>query len=607
MCVTLLPLFYPAGPSLQTKHTECCCEPATESCAFTRALHLEETALSNEHLLTSALYLLGAMTLLVIFSRQLGLGSILGLLIAGIIVGPHSPGPVWTGNVEGARHIAEFGVVLLLFLIGIEMHPSKLWKMRREVFGLGLAQILFSTIVIFAYVESYTIDWRAALVIGLAFSLSSTAFVMQMLQERGLTFTAMGQSSFAVLLMQDIAVVPMLALAPILADEGTLATGFALEVKILIAAGLIFVVLGLGRYVLPRVLDFAAHRQNRDAFFFTVMFSVVLAAWAMEVAGLSMALGAFLMGMMLSTSRYHFQIQAFVEPYKGLLMSLFFVAVGMSIDLGAILQEPLVLAQHLIMIMGIKILVLLGLMLLFRHAASTAVSVAFLMAQSGEFGFVLFGAAKGLGVISDTMFVAAIAIISFSMLLTPLCMRLGEMLARRLEPVATPVDAEVPESVEYTVVIAGFGRVGQMVAAMLHEADIRYIAFDLDARRVDAGRKAGQPVYFGNIADQALLSKIGLDRASLLIVAVDNHQTTTGIINHVRTFCPALKIIARTRNLRTRDQLVQQGATWAMPEAVEGSLRLGAEALMTLGRSNEEVQEMLEYYRRDDYAMTETT
>ena len=558
--------------------------------------------MENSELLNSTLYLFVVATLLVALSKRMGLGSILGLLIAGVIVGPYSPGPVLTDKVDSVRHITEFGVVLLLFVIGLEMQPKKLWNMRKEVFGLGSAQIIFSGFLIFLYCMSYTQSWQVALLIGLTFALSSTAFVMQILQEKGQLHTAIGKSGFSILLMQDLAVVPLLALLPILAEKGELSEKYSLLEQILIVFVSICTLILLGKFVIPKVLDYLVKHQNREAFFFSIMLSVIFAAWSMEHAGLSMALGAFLMGMMLSSSKYHYQIQAQIEPYKGLLMTMFFIAVGMSIDISAMMQNPLILIQHLIVILGIKIVALFLLMVYMGYSKSTSISVSFLLSQSGEFGFVLFGSAKALGVIEDEFFVAAVTIISFSMLLTPLIVSLGNKLALKLEKEPLKLEsAYVPEESWKGVIIAGYGRVGRLVATMLEYSNIDFVAFDVDSKRVELGQKEGRQVYYGELSELEFINKIGLERVSAVIVTVDNHHTTSKIISHIRTLYPVLTIFSRSRDMKTRDTLLKHGATWVMPESVEGSLRLASEFLLSQGMPREEVFEILTYFRKDDY------
>lgn len=558
--------------------------------------------MENSELLNSTLYLFAVATFLVALSKRMGIGSILGLLIAGVIVGPYSPGPVLTDKVDSVRHITEFGVVLLLFVIGLEMQPKKLWNMRKEVFGLGSAQIIFSGFLIFLYCMSYTQSWQVALLIGLTFALSSTAFVMQILQEKGQLHTTIGKSGFSILLMQDLAVVPLLALLPILAEKGELSENHSLLEQVMIVFVSICTLILLGKFVIPKVLDYLVKHQNREAFFFSIMLSVIFAAWSMEHAGLSMALGAFLMGMMLSSSKYHYQIQAQIEPYKGLLMTMFFIAVGMSIDISAMMQNPLILIQHLIVILGIKIVALFLLMVYMGYSKSTSISVSFLLSQSGEFGFVLFGSAKALGVIEDEFFVAAVTIISFSMLLTPLIVSLGNKLALKLEKEPLKLEsAYVPEESWKGVIIAGYGRVGRLVATMLEYSNIDFIAFDVDSKRVELGQKEGRQVYYGELSELEFLNKIGLERVNAVIVTVDNHHTTSKIISHIRTLYPVLTIFSRSRDMKTRDTLLKHGATWVMPESVEGSLRLASEFLLSQGMPREEVFEILTYFRKDDY------
>jgi len=372
------------------------------------------------HFLLSTLFLLAIVSICVAISKKLGLGSILGLLLAGVIVGPHSPGPKITDEVETLMHFAELGVVLLLFLIGLGMKPKKLWSMRREVFGLGSSQIILSGVFLAAYVHFFIHkEWNISLLLGLTLALSSTAFVMQILQERGEIVSRYGSTSFAILLMQDLAIVPLLAMVPLLSNNGALGGDTPLYQQAIFVTIMLAVVIGFGRIIVPYTLDKLASEGNREAFTFLVMFSVVLAAWAMESAGLSMALGAFLMGMTLSDSKYHFQIEAHIEPFKGVLMSLFFVAVGMSIDIGMIADKPLLIAQHVFVIMLVKIVSIFMLAMIFGNTKSDSIRISFLLSQSGEFGFVLFGAAKVLGVIDSSLFIIGLSVISISMLLTP--------------------------------------------------------------------------------------------------------------------------------------------------------------------------------------------
>ena len=559
----------------------------------------------NSFVLSAALLLAVAAVSVTIF-KHLGLGSVLGLLVAGIAVGPNSPGPSITANVESVRHFTELGVVLLLFLIGLEMRPSKLWSMRREVFGLGSLQVLLSGGAIGAYSFLYQGSWPSAMLIGFSLALSSTAFVLQLLQEKGELSGKLGSTSFAVLLMQDLAIVPLLALVPILSDVGTLSAEVPLWEQLLTVVGTLLFVGGIGRYAIPLALERLMQQNNREAFFLVVMLAVFAAGAAMHFAGLSMALGAFLMGMLLSGSRYSFQIQASVEPYKGLLMSLFFVAVGMSIDIGALAERPLLFTQHVLVVIAIKIGVLYVLARLFGQDRRLSTRLAFLLAQSGEFGFVLFGSAKALGVIDDTMFVLAVGVISTSMLMTPLLVRAGDALAARApgkpgERLALrQFDGDQPEP---RVVIAGYGRVGHTVATLLHASNIPYITFDTNPAHVAEGQADCRAVYYGDIGDPDLLDAINLDSVETVVLTIDDPPTVLRAVSLLRASYPHLTIIARARDLTACAAITEAGADMAHPEALEASLRLGAEVMTSLGITSRSINEVLGGAREDDYAL----
>ncbi|MFC1672908.1 cation:proton antiporter [Pseudomonadota bacterium] len=556
----------------------------------------------------SALLILAAASIAVTLFRHLGLGSVLGLLVAGIAVGPYSPGPYVTTHVEDVRHFAELGVVLLLFVIGLEMNPRRLWSMRREVFGLGSLQIVVSGIVIALYFSAYQSSWQVALLIGMTFALSSTAFVMQLLQERGEIASKHGVTAFSILLMQDMAIVPLLAMVPILSDVGALSAEVPLWEQLLIVAGMFALVLGFGRYVVPLALNHMAKQGNQDGFLLIILMAVFLAAWAMHQAGVSMALGAFVMGMLLSGSRYRLQIQAHIEPYKGLLMSMFFVAVGMSIDLEALAAAPLLFAQHTFAIVAIKLTVLFVLALAFSIPRNLATKVAFYLAQGGEFGFVLFGSAKALQVIDDATFVLAIGVISVTMLATPPLVRLGNAIAARIERKRDDSGTRrYPESTvdedEQLVILGGYGRVGHAVAAILHSSAVPFIAFDTDPAKVAQGRRDGMPVYYGSIGDLSVLSAAHVERASVVVITINSTEAALRAVSHVRARFPEVPIVCRAHDLQASSQLMEAGATHAYPEAVESSLRLGALTLKMLAVPQDNIESLLSGVRKDNYEM----
>jgi glutathione-regulated potassium-efflux system protein KefB len=560
-----------------------------------------------ESLLFSAVLLLGAAAVGVALFKQLGLGSVLGLLVAGIIVGPHAPGPYVTTHVDEVRHFTELGVVLLLFIIGLEMRPARLWALRREVFGLGFLQILISGLLIAAYVLLFLENWQLALLVGLTLALSSTAFVVQLLNERGEMASVHGQGSFAVLLMQDLAIVPLLALVPILSDTGVLSADVPLWKQIGLVLATLVLVFGFGQYLIPKALDYLSRRHNREGFMLVVLLAVLIAAWATDRVGLSMALGGFVMGMLLSQSRYVYQVKAQIEPFKGILMSVFFVAVGMSVELGVLAEDPWLFIQHVTIIVLIKLVVMFGLALVFNFTIESAMRMAVLLGQSGEFGFVLFGAARGLGVIDNQTFVISVAVISVSMLLTPLMVRAVDEWAWRVaakagKPIGAPA-VQPGEQESGLVIVAGYGRVGHTVATLLRASGIPNLVFDNDPVRVAQGRTDHLPVHFGDVADPALWAAVSAERPMLAVITVDHMPTAIATLKRLRYRYPQLPIIARARDLEAAAKLEEAGATRVFPEVVESSLQLGAVALQMLGIAVGDVEELLQGVRGSDYAL----
>ncbi len=558
-----------------------------------------------ETFITSAVILLIVASVMVALFRHFGLGSIAGLLVAGIIVGPYTPGPYITTEVEGVRSFTELGVVLLLFVIGLEIRPPRLWALRREVFGLGSVQIILTASAIAGYALLSNWSWKAAMVTGLTMALSSTALSMQILQDRGEIASPHGGTAFSILLMQDLAVVPILALIPVFAGSAAFADGLPGWEQVAVVSGLVFLVWGFGRYVVPFVLERLARERNREGFVMVAMLAVFLSAWAMHKAGLSFALGAFLMGMLLSGSKFRMQIEAYIEPYKGILISLFFVAVGMSIDIRSIAARPLIFFEYVAVIIVIKILVMFLIALFFGGKLDVALRVSFLLAQGGEFGFVLLSSAAGLGVIDGNTFVMGIGAISISMLLTPLMTNLGYYLARQVgkgrrgqKPVPFPADDGKDQA---RVILGGYGRVGHVVAVILQASSVPFIAFDNDPVMVTRGKEEGFPVYYGDIANTELLAAAHVERAAAVVLTTDQEQTTLRAISHVRNNYPGVPIIARARDLEASGRMLQAGATLALPEAMESSLRLAADTLRVAGVAEGNIDRLLSGVRKSDY------
>ncbi|MBI5615627.1 MAG: cation:proton antiporter [Gammaproteobacteria bacterium] len=558
-----------------------------------------------ESFVFSAVYLLMVTSITVTVFRQIGLGSVLGLLVAGLVVGPHTPGPNLTTHVDDLRQFAELGVVLLLFLIGLEIKPARLWKLRRAVLGIGSLQMIVSGLALAACVRLYTPAWTTALLLGFTFALSSTAFVMQILQDRGELASRHGEVAFSVLLLQDLAVVPLLAAVPFLAASGGAEPHLPGAAQVLQVAGMLFVIWASGRFLVPRALDRLARLGNREAFLMVVMLAVFLAAWLTHEVGLSMALGAFIMGMLMSGSRYSFQIQAHIEPYKGLLVSIFFVAIGMSIDLRAIRADLGTFAGLATLFVFIKLVAMVLVCLVFRLPRDVVARVAGLLAQGGEFGFVVLGAAHAAGVIDERTFVLAMAVISVSMLVTPLLVRLGDALADRFEtPAAIPRGDYEPSHGEKPVkiVIGGYGRVGRVVATLLHGSSVPFLAFDKDPENVAAGKRDGFPVYFGDVGDQKLLASIHIEKVALVVLTIDDLPSALRAVSYIRDAFPNVPVIARARDLAASRELLNVGATEAYPEMVESSLRLAADALEHVGVPDENVEMLLQSVRNKNYA-----
>ncbi len=379
-----------------------------------------------DQILLALLILLTVSAVSIALFTRLGLGSIFGLLAAGFVVGPS--GLAITQRVTELRHVSELGIVLLLFIIGLEMHPEKLWSLRRVVFGLGSLQVLITGLAIAAYASLTIMSWRGALILGFGFALSSTAFAVQILEERGEMASEYGSTSFGILLFQDLAIVPLLALVPLLAGPVETAESISFLVRLGRVTAALGGVVVFGRFVAPWCLDRMARRGNTQVFNIVVFVGVVGAALAMELAGLSMALGAFLMGMLFSPSPYRHQIETVVLPFKETMLALFFLSVGMAIDVGVLASVGLLIAAHMLVLMVIKALLLFGLSRLFGVSRAAALRVALLLPQCGEFGFVLFGAAVTVGLMTDYGFVCAALLISMSMAATPLSVRLGDRL-----------------------------------------------------------------------------------------------------------------------------------------------------------------------------------
>ncbi len=559
-------------------------------------MHLDEFLLAT-------LILLTATAILVSLFKRLGLGAVLGFLAAGIILGPS--GFKLTEDVDELRHFTELGVVLFLFIIGLEMQPKKLWSMRRLLFGLGSLQMLLTGVVIGGYVYLVGAKWQAALILGFGFALSSTAFVMQLLGERGESGTKHGEASLSILLMQDMAIVPLLALVPLLSGAPVMASEQPLWLEIIVVIGAVAAVLLVGRYLIPMALALAAKGRNKEAFVMFALLAALGAAYAMELVGVSMALGAFLMGMMLSASDYRHQIEASIEPFKGVLIGMFFISAGMSIDLKLLIDQGAEVMEGVSALLSLKVLTLLMLGLLFGLGRATAIRTSFILCQSGEFGFVLFGVALAAGLLTDGEFGFALVLVTVTMIVTPLMAKAGDYLADRFstEVAEGEADAVPGRGLKRHVVVAGYGRSGHIVGLMLEKIGIPIIAFDMDTERVALGREQGHKVHFGDMTDPAILEGARLASASVVVVTMDAAHQAERVISNIRVLYPSVAIYALARDFKTNDALLASGVSHVVPEAAEGGINLGAAVLQGIGVSDSDLEALVEDFRRDDYAI----
>lgn len=552
----------------------------------------------NDTILFQALIYLAAAVLCVPLAKKLGLGSVLGYLLAGVAIGPHVLGLV--GSSGGVRHFAEFGVVMMLFLVGLELQPSTVWQLRRPIFGMGGLQVAGTAGASAGIALLLGVDWRVGVAVGLIVAMSSTAIVLQSLGEKGLLKTSGGQSSFSVLLFQDLAVIPILAVFPLLGAANADADGAAAAqaahghgatagrpgwmqgLMILGAVGLIIVA---GRFLVRPAFRMLAATKVREIFTAFALMLVVGIAFLMDLVGLSPALGTFLAGVVLAESEYRHELEGDIEPFKGLLLGLFFISVGSEIDFALIAQSPLRIAGLVVGVVGLKFGVLLVLGKLFHLDRAAKWLVAIGLAQVGEFAFVLIGFGETSGVLRPEHVKALVAVTALSMLVTPLLFILLERLvlpwATRNTTAQRPHDTPSHDDAE--VVMAGYGRVGQVVGRLLRASGHPVTVLDLDPEFVDLLTRLGQKVYYGDASRLDLLVAAGCEKAKLFVLAIDDVEKSCEVAELVRRQFPKLTILARARNRQHYYRLRKLGITHIVRETLMGSLELGQMTLRLLG------------------------
>lgn len=553
-----------------------------------------------EILLDVLVFLVAAVVVVPVF-RRMRSSPVLGYLAAGVLIGPH--GLAFIRDSQSAHTLAEFGIVFLLFMIGLELSFARLRALGRYVFGLGSLQVAVTGLLIGGIAWTLGSTVEAASIIGGGLALSSTAFVLQLLAERGERTTRFGQVSFAILLLQDIAVVPLLILVILLGQgEGSFIT--AVGGATIRAAIALVLVVGAGRLILRPIYRMIAGTKSSELFVATTLLTVLGTGWLMSLGGLSMALGAFLAGLLLSETEYRHQVEADIRPFRGILLGLFFMTVGMSIDIPLIGDQIGQVALLFAALLIGKSIVTTALCRGFGLPSSVSLRVGTLLSQGGEFGFILFASASALGVIPAQTAQVLLAVIALTMAATPAMAYAGSrgfrfFAKREREPGAGA--GEISDDLKDHVVIAGYGRVGQTVANVLSAGGIPFVALDLDPDRVSKCRRIGVPVFFGDASQIEVLKAAGADRARGAVITIDQPAAASRLVAALKEFAPDLEIFVRARDLSHSRELEIAGATAVVPEAIEASLQLGGIVMNSMGATPDEVATIIEDLRQQDY------
>jgi glutathione-regulated potassium-efflux system ancillary protein KefC len=553
--------------------------------------------------LTTSLIYLAAAVIAVPLARALGLGSIIGYLAAGIVIGPW--GLELVTNAQTILSVAEFGVVLMLFLVGLELEPRRLWSMRQPIFGWGSVQLGACAIAMTLVGVAFDVAWPVALAAALGLALSSTAIGLAVLAERRAMPTNAGQGVLAIALFQDVAAIPILALLPLLAPQAAQAAGGGWLGAAKAAAVIAALLLG-GRLLLRPALRWIARSKTPEIFTAASLLLVVATAALMHAAGLSMALGAFLAGVLLAESEYRRELETDLEPFKGLLLGLFFIAVGMSIDFSVVLAQPLLVAAIVLGFLVVKTIVMIAIARLMPVPAAEAPVFVILLAQGGEFGFVVFQAAQGAGVIDAATASLLIAAVAVSMLATPLALVLADRLVTpRLARRGTVKLAELDQPQNQSVIVAGFGRYGQIVGRVLMANGIQPTVLEYDSENVEGIRRFGIPVFYGDATRLDLLRMAGAADARVLVVAIDDVQQSLALVDLAREHFPRLQLVARARNVQHFYQLRERGVALIERETFDSALMSARSVLETLGFERHQARNLALRFRRHNLEQIE--
>jgi CPA2 family monovalent cation:H+ antiporter-2 len=563
----------------------------------------------DELRLQDAFVFLAAAGLVIPVMKRVRLNPILGFLLIGLVLGPHGLARLaidfpWLSHVlitdvEGVRAVAELGVVFLLFMIGIELSIDRLVALHRLVFGLGTLQILVTALIVGAVAHAFDNSVEASIVLGLCLALSSTAFVVQLLTDQGRFGTAVGRGSFAILLAQDLAVVPILLLVGALGDASDSILG-SLAFATLGAAVVITAILLIGRRVVRPLFRMAGSARSPEVFMAATLLLILGSAVFTDAVGLSPALGAFIAGLLIAETEYRHEIHANIEPFKGLLLGLFFISIGMYMDLGELFRQPALILMSVVGLFTIKAAVVFVLARAFRQRNADAVEMGLLLGEGGEFAFAIIGFAASVALLPEATAQFMLLVVTATLFVTPAAARFARAAARRLEPPAAPDradDVRLPTGIEGHVVIAGYGRLGRLIADILERQRIGHVAVDLDVERVAEMRAQGAPVFVGDASRATLLHNLKLDAAAALVVTMNDAAAAERVVAAARALRRDLPILARARDNAHAVNLMSAGATRVVPEVVEAGLQLGHLLLDQVGVPADASREIIELER----------
>jgi glutathione-regulated potassium-efflux system protein KefB len=547
--------------------------------------------------LLAAVALLGAAVIAIPIFKRLGLGSIIGYLVAGMVIGPFGL-RIFT-DPASILSIAEFGVVLLLFVIGLEMKPSRLWSLRKQIFGLGVIQVAVCGALLTGAAWLLGMPVAAAFVAAMGFTMTSTALVVQLLEDRGETTDAGGQRIVSILLLEDLAIVPLLAIVAILGTATPVVTSQPRWIEVLAALVAIVGIVAFARYLLNPIFRILADSKAREVMTAAALLVVLGAAFIMDLVGLSMAMGAFIAGVLLSESSFRHQLEADIEPFRGLLLGLFFLTVGMSLDLGLVVRDWPMILLLVVVFMAVKSAAIYVVGRLLGADRRAATHRALLMAEGGEFAFVLYTASGAVGIINGDLMAHLSAAVIISMVLTPLLALLSDWLAKSMEPVSL-VGIDVADGLSGTVLVIGFGRFGQVASQALLARGIDVSIIAPDTEMIRSAARFGFKIYYGDGTRLDVLHAAGADSAEVIAICIDDREAVDRIVALAKAEFPLAKVLARSSDRGHTLALIGAGVDYEIRETFESAMKFGEAALMALGVSSEDAVETLEGVRSRD-------